>query len=224
MRANVLGDLRAEADGNMLSRAFLETADYRTLIETSDRTVIVGRRGTGKSALTLMLEAHWSHSDDTEVIKITPDEHQTIGVRPQIGLFGDSFTKIRAGARLAWRFALMMETTRCLAPRYRFSNTEGYAFLAKRVKRWSEAGRDIADRFRGTLKEVIDLSLTPEDRIGDLPKSLDLTLVEQALAEACQASKAIVVFLIDRLDEGYEPDDKGVGFVDGLVQAAIRSI
>lgn len=205
----------------MLSRAFLETADYRTLIETSDRTVIVGRRGTGKSALTLMLEAHWSHSDDTEVIKITPDEHQTIGVRPQIGLFGDSFTKIRAGARLAWRFALMMETTRCLAPRYRFSNTEGYAFLAKRVKRWSEAGRDIADRFRGTLKEVIDLSLTPEDRIGDLPKSLDLTLVEQALAEACQASKAIVVFLIDRLDEGYEPDDKGVGFVDGLVQAAI---
>jgi len=149
MRANVLGDLRAEADGNMLSRAFLETADYRTLIETSDRTVIVGRRGTGKSALTLMLEAHWSHSDDTEVIKITPDEHQTIGVRSQIGLFGDSFTKIRAGARLAWWFALMMETAQCLAARSKFLHTEGYAFLAKRVKRWSEAGRDIADRFRG---------------------------------------------------------------------------
>ena len=29
------------------------------------------------------------------------------------------------------------------------------------------------------------------------------------------------MFLIDRLDEGYEPDDKGVGFIDGLVQAAI---
>lgn len=80
----------------MLSRAFLETADYRTLIETSDRTVIVGRRGTGKSALTLMLEAHWSHSDDTEVIKITPDEaeaSQKIWNRCTAGALKDGFAK-----------------------------------------------------------------------------------------------------------------------------------
>jgi hypothetical protein len=50
-RPTILGDLRAEADGQMLRRAFLETADYRTLIETSDRPIVVGRRGTGKSAL-----------------------------------------------------------------------------------------------------------------------------------------------------------------------------
>jgi hypothetical protein len=57
--SNSLGDLRAEADIWMLGRAFLETAEYRTLIETSDRLLIVGRRGTGKSALTQALEHYW---------------------------------------------------------------------------------------------------------------------------------------------------------------------
>ena len=50
-RANLLGDLRAEFDRSMLTAAFLETADYKTLIDTTDRPVVIGRRGTGKSAL-----------------------------------------------------------------------------------------------------------------------------------------------------------------------------
>ena len=42
-RANVLGDLRAEFDQQMLKFAFLETADYKTLIDTTDRPIVVGR-------------------------------------------------------------------------------------------------------------------------------------------------------------------------------------
>ena len=45
--------------------------------------------------------------------------------------------------------------------------------------------------------------------------------IEESLATACKASNTIVVFLIDKLDEGYEPDDSGIGLIDGLVQAAI---
>ncbi|MDN2631819.1 hypothetical protein OB913_26430 [Klebsiella pneumoniae] len=43
----------------MLSSTFIETADFRTLIETDDRTIVVGRRGTGKSALFIQLNEHW---------------------------------------------------------------------------------------------------------------------------------------------------------------------
>ncbi|MGH8500714.1 MAG: hypothetical protein ACRERV_18165, partial [Methylococcales bacterium] len=67
IRPNALGDLRAEADSLMLQKAFLETADFRTLIETSDRTVVVERRGTGKSALTLQLEKFLKRSDGVQV-------------------------------------------------------------------------------------------------------------------------------------------------------------
>jgi hypothetical protein len=205
----------------MLRRAFLETADYRTLIETSDRTVVVGRRGTGKSALTLNLQRHWRRAGATHVVKIAPEEHQTIGLRPQVALFGDTFVKIRAGARLAWRYALIMEAASCLATTYKFSNSAGYQFLESRVRKWKSSGADTLDRYAATLRQVVETNLSPEERIGRLPIALDLTKVEAALAEACEGSHTTVAFLIDRLDEGYEPDDKGVGLVDGLVQAAI---
>jgi len=49
---NILGSLRAEADREMLKMAFLETADSSALTKTTDFNIVVGRRGTGKSALT----------------------------------------------------------------------------------------------------------------------------------------------------------------------------
>jgi hypothetical protein len=48
---NVLGALTAEADTAMLSTAFYESRNYRELVGGSDFRFVVGRRGTGKSAL-----------------------------------------------------------------------------------------------------------------------------------------------------------------------------
>ena len=221
-RPNALGDLRAEADLRMLKNTFLETPDYRTLIETSDRMIVVGRRGTGKSALAIMLERHWQRADDIEVVKLSPEEHQIFGIRPIVQLFGDSFNKMRAGSRIGWRYALIMETTQRLAPVYSFSRTKGFDVLRPHLKEWRSAGSSLADRYRGTLARVVDKSLLPaEARIGELPKSLDLTEVEQALEQACGQCKRSVVLLIDRLDEGYEPDGVGTGLIAGLVQATI---
>ena len=220
IRPNALGDLRAEADNEMLDKAFCETADFRTLIETSDRNIVVGRRGTGKSALTMQLQRHWEKSSHT-IIKINPEEHQTIGLRPKVSLFGDTFKKIRAGSRLAWRYALMMEAAQSLQSKYKFSKSDGFLSVKSRVNEWLANGDNIIDRYAETLNQVINLELMPEERISDLSKSLDLTKVEAALTESCSETKHTVVFLIDRLDEGYEPDDSGIGLVDGLVQAAI---
>ena len=47
---NVLGAARAEVD-TLLARAFIETPAYRALIQNTDYNFVVGRRGTGKSAL-----------------------------------------------------------------------------------------------------------------------------------------------------------------------------
>ena len=71
-RANILGDLRAEADHAMLQSAFLETADYKTLIETTDRPIVIGRRGTGKSALAYQLKQHWRNVSGAATISRRP--------------------------------------------------------------------------------------------------------------------------------------------------------
>lgn len=219
-RPNLLGDLTAEADGSMLNAAFLETSDYRTLIETADKIVVVGRRGAGKSALNRALLKHWAKTEAT-VVGIAPEEYQIIGVRPLVQLFGDRFTMIRAGTRLLWRYTLMMEALQALAMRASFASSDAYRSVEPHLRAWRRRGATIPDRFRNLLKEVLTTGHTPEERIGDLPKTLDLTLIEEVLAGTCDKKYPPVVFVVDKLDEGYEPDVIGIGLIDGLIQAAI---
>jgi hypothetical protein len=221
VRPNSLGDLRAEADGDMLSRAFLETADFRTLIETSDRTIVVGRRGTGKSALALRISGHWQGDNRVRVVRISPEEYHVIGARPLVNHFGGTFSKIRAGCRLVWLYTLMMEAAVSLAPKFAFANSDGYLAIRARAETWRSFGLTVPDRFSRLLDQTLDLSDSSERSIGKLPIDLDLRSVEKSLASACSDSRMTVVFLIDKLDEGYEPDEIGIGYVDGLVQAAI---
>ena len=205
----------------MLNGAFLETADFRTLIETSDRTIIVGRRGTGKSALAIKLEKYWSKSDDIQVIRVASEEYQTIGLRPWVSQFGPKFNLIRAGSRLAWRYSLMMESALRLSPKYKFKRTDAYGELYPRIDEWREYGRTIPDRLRMLLRKKIDMTSDVESRIGDFAVTLDIEHVTNTLARACETAGVSVVLIIDRLDEGYEPDDKGIGLIDGLVQGTI---
>src|SRR5437870_5778888 len=79
-KANILGDLRAEYDHAMLETAFYESPDYRSLIESGDRAVIVGRRGAGKSALFYRLRRYWQAAAHTTVITIAPEDYETISI------------------------------------------------------------------------------------------------------------------------------------------------
>jgi hypothetical protein len=75
---NLLGAAQAEADTPMLSRAFVETGDYQALRFTSDFSYVVGRRGTGKSALFARLKEHFE--DDVSVLLLTecPQDYEMI--------------------------------------------------------------------------------------------------------------------------------------------------
>ena len=204
----------------MLDKAFLETADYRTLIESSDRTVIVGRRGTGKSALTMKLETTWKTNPRVSILKITPEEHQTIALRPKIALFGDKFNMIRAGSRLVWKYALMMEIAINLSTNYVVRNSSEIKFLQDRLDSWRAKSDDILNRLSIALNEQIDHNAPPESRIEYLPKSLDLRKIEEKLRSIGETSGQQVVLLVDKLDEGYEPDASGTALIDGLIHAA----
>ena len=49
IRATLLGEQTAENDIKLLLPNFIETPEYRSIIETKDSTVVVGRRGTGRA-------------------------------------------------------------------------------------------------------------------------------------------------------------------------------
>ena len=218
---NPLGDLRAEADHAMLDAAFYTTADYLSLIESSDKVVIVGRRGSGKSALVYQLSRYWSDVPKTRVIPLLLDEDQVIGLNPILELFGDRYRLIRAGCSIAWRYCLIMEITDQLATHYRFDKIEGSKVLGRHLKEWRASGTSASGRIRATLRSRLSPDCRPEERVGDLSHALSLSEVERAFDSLSNAFAFNCVLLIDKLDEGYEPTDIGVGFVDGIVDATI---
>jgi len=73
IRASLLGDQIAENDVQNLNINFIETSAYRTIIESKDATVIIGRRGTGKSAIFYKLNEVWRQQKNYS-IPISPED------------------------------------------------------------------------------------------------------------------------------------------------------
>ena len=201
MKANPLGDIRAEADHEMLGHAFVETPDYKTLIGGSDRPIVVGRRGSGKSALSYRLTDYWREASRTHAIVLAPEEDQMIGLRPLIGRFGTKFSLLRAACRIAWRYALLMEIASDAARTYRFPDTTSTGLLRQHTKNWCRS-QGFSARLRSALQPAITRSGSPEDQIANLPAALQVNQVQDALVEVMPRLKTSFVVLIDKLDEG----------------------
>ena len=172
VRSNPFGDVRAELDHEMLNHSFYEWQDYKALFETNDRFIVVGRRGTGKSALTYQLRKVWSERKYISIV-IAPNEEQVIGLRPIAALFGTTVSKIRAGVKIGWRYAMFMEIAAALYEHYKTKReVEQRSVLLAHVRAWLSAGGNCIDRIRSILRTGLKTIGDPEDRIADLSSVL----------------------------------------------------
>lgn len=217
---NPLGDLRAEADRRMLNVAFIETPDFKTLISSTDRSVVVGRRGTGKSALTYHLGRHWKTQDNTTVVVITPEEDQIVGLRGLVSAFGEKFSHLRAGARIAWRYALLLEIASSLALHHKFTNAVTATELQNHVRRWRQLPNGASARLLSVMN-TLPKQHSPEATIGALASALHVNEIQELVIHLLDETRSEAIVLVDKLDEGYETDLIGVGIIDGLIQAGI---
>ena len=217
INVNRFGDVRAEHDHAMLDASFHESQNYRTLLESRDRFIVVGRRGTGKSALTYRLSKDWAARKYSTMI-IAPSEEQVIGVRPVAELFGDSITRVRAGIKLAWRYTLLLEIALQCEKNYKTSGEIAkYETLKAHLQNWRSRGDGPFQRMRATLRNRLNGIDSPEDRIAELPSLLQINRITEEVTALAQSLKQGIVVLIDRLDEGYEPDTIGIGIIDGII-------
>jgi hypothetical protein len=222
VRPNAFGDTTAENDHRMLIDAFVPTADFRTLIESDDRTVVVGRRGTGKSALYFQLQRHWGDDKKVVVLSFSPDDTEIIGFRSLLKPFSTSFNLARASTRLLWRYAMLMEIADYLSKNYKLAHlVENDDLVKEHLRRWNSAKGNFLTKCRSIAKSFLS-SESPEEAVGDLPGNLDLGRVEEKVLGLAAKSDRRFVLLMDRLDEGYEPDAIGIGIITGLAYASIE--
>ncbi|MCZ8095051.1 MAG: ATP-binding protein [Acidovorax sp.] len=222
MKSNAFGDTTAENDTEMLKSAFVATADFRTLIESDERTVVVGRRGTGKSALYLALQSHWKSDRKAMVIGFSPEDSEVIGFRSLLKPFSTSFSLARASTRLLWRYAMIMEVASHMKNNYKLSNLiDEDELVSNHVARWDSSKGDLLSKCRHIAKKYLSTD-SPEEAIGDLPVNLELSALENKIIKIIKSTDRKSIILMDRLDEGYEPDPIGIGIITGLVYASIE--
>jgi energy-coupling factor transporter ATP-binding protein EcfA2 len=214
---NAFGDVRAENDHRALDATFYEWQDYKTLFEATDRFIVVGRRGTGKSALTYQLNKIW-RSRHSPIILVAPNEEEVIGLRPLATMFGSTVSRIRAGIKLAWRYALLMEIGLNLQEDYKTrSQVKSSQLLTAHINAWRSKGGSCVGRLRSVLRESLRGVEGEENRIADLAGILQLNRLTEDVASVVGDANKQFVILVDRLDEGYEPDSVGTGIVDGIL-------
>jgi hypothetical protein len=127
---------------------------------------------------------------------------------------------IRAGARSAWRYALLAEAAQVLTRHYKFQHVPSSDVLRRHAEGWVPLGADLSMRLRRKLLQV-GAQVNASSRIAELPTLLELNVLQDAVDGTLRELQHDIVFLIDRVDEGYEPDELGVALVDALVLAAI---
>ncbi|NNM84437.1 MAG: ATP-binding protein [Phycisphaerales bacterium] len=204
----------------MLDRAFYRSADYKSLIESAERTLVVGRRGTGKSALVYRLTTEWNKLERTSIVQLAPEEDQIASLRERLSRFGDGFTHARAASKIAWRYALLMEVTENLAV-FGKAASALTPLLREHLARWRRPYAGVSAKLRNTLQALSDQQLSAADRLGDLAQKLQLSRLTSDVKELMSGVNRKVIFLLDRLDEGFEPDALGTAIIAGLTQAAI---
>jgi hypothetical protein len=216
--ANPLGDLRAEAD-RLLAQSFLETPDYTMLLATTERFIVVGRRGTGKSALFLMFTKYWSNDKHCSLIRWSPEEDQVLGLRPVFRHFGEAFTPIKAACKTATEAALLLDFLGALSAHYKFHKSPSADYVFSRLHAWKQSGQDTTERLRRTIQSHLADDQAPELQVANLGHALELQKLRDALHDALEATGQTCVLLVDRLDEGYQADTLGTAIIDGIIHA-----
>jgi GTPase SAR1 family protein len=224
INSNKLGNITAENDSGMLDDSFYETPDYRTLIESNDKIIVIGRRGTGKSALTYRLANDWSGNkhDKTKVFIISPEETQVIGLQPILNRFDSNFGLIKAAVRISWEACIYMKLLADFSSHHKFKKCQSCNEILTILKERYISEKNIAHNLRKVLHWALSKEETIEEAIAEMGDNLNVSLLKDCINEFVEDTNTEVKILIDCLDEGYQPDLKGVAYIAGIIQSTLN--
>lgn len=219
------GDPIAENEATSLADHFLETdAFQRTL--AGEANVLVGRKGSGKTAVFLQVRDISRSNKQNIVIDLIPDGYQLIKMKEFI-LDKLSFGTRKEVVAAFWEYVLWLEITykilekdemralrdQRLYPGYTklrelFEQRvdTGTGDFSERLKRLSQ---NVVDRFRGS--NIVDLELNQLDssKVLEAIYGQDVRTLREAVLDYLRL-KGFVLFLFDNLDRFWTPG----GFTD----------
>jgi hypothetical protein len=217
----LLGAAQAEADAHMLKRAFIETADYQALRFTSDFNYVVGRRGTGKSAIFGRLKEEFASDTSAILLAEQPEDYEMLELQSLLQPLSNEYRKLRPTTRLLWTAHFLLEATKAVAEHYRFSKSIQSIFLREYIKRQGiKAGMSATAHCAAALKEILDQNLSVEQVPAALAAKYEIAALTEALRDALEQTGQRVIAMYDRLDESWAPEVGPVAILGGLAKIA----
>ena len=221
---NILGELTAETDGRMLKEAFYESRNYRELVGGSDFRFVVGRRGTGKSAL--FKKVAEALQDTPEILLLTerPTEDKARAFQHELGKLASEYADVRMVTRLTWKVQVLSQVLEEILRQYKAARLEDFPELTEYPAAHSCIFKENGlARSLCVLRHVVENNAAGD--VAALPEKIAnefrISWLQNHVAEALRSLGRRIVFLYDGLDEGWMPNHIATGILGGLAMAAV---
>lgn len=204
----------------MLSKAFVETAEYRALVETQDFNFVVGRRGTGKSALFDRVNEHFHRHGKVFLYAARPQEHEALALQQAFAPYATTYNEMRALSRMVWKVHLLLLVAESLIAHYKAERSDQFIFLRdllldhKKLVSQPDATR-CADIIRFVAADQVNSS----ELMAALANQFQIARLQRAVQAILKDLNRISIVLYDGLDEGWYPDAPSTAVVGGLALA-----
>ena len=213
---NVLGNPRAESD-RLLEKAFVETVEFHALINTVDFRVVVGRRGTGKSALYQQLCRYYEKQPRIILHQETQQEHHALALQERLERLGCNYRTARAACRLFWRGYILSVISRSLRNHFKLKDSKVQLGIASYMSNHTTITQSIS-AYEYAIR-VLDATSnpTPTTLPGQVASLVEIDHIEDVVKRALEEAGCRAVLLFDSLDEGWQPSQIPTALLGGLV-------
>ena len=222
-----LGAPAAERDIQRgLTHYFVESEAFRR-VSSGAKTIILGNRGSGKSAIFQMLAVRARRVRNSHVIALAPEDYSyELLQRSLVTEAAGSWAKVGAYAA-AWKYMLYVLVMKALAKdAERVGKRDPIGRIARYVRDNHQLGQySTLSALVSYLKRLEGLKIGPLEagiKTRELEKLYKLEEINHLLPdlEAVLARQSVIV-LIDELDRGWDASEDAQSFVAGLFQACV---
>ena len=217
------GALAAEREANQLSDLFVPTVTFRNITSNSKKVILLGNRGTGKTAILSMM-ATQARKNKTIVIKLNPEDYGYEILSQSLKSEKEGMWAKQGAYAAAWKHLIYITAMKAVN-----ANSPGLKTgAAKRIYTYlrdHHANVDVnpigalisyLKRLEGVKLGKLEASLKARE-LQRLYRLEDIANLLEDLNNVC--ANCSVLVLIDELDSGWDGSEDAVAFVAGLFNA-----
>lgn len=229
LQSLTFGDPTAENEMTTLGAYYMQTDQFNRALR-GEVNLVVGRKGSGKTALFLQLRDRIRSDKRNVMVDLKPEGYQLIKLKE------DLLSYLTEGSRqhlitAFWEYLLLLEVTYKVLEKDRISHKHNHEIFdmyvaleaTYKVKNFSTEGdfserllvlsNRIASEYRAKFGESTDMKLTADD-VTSLVYAHDIRSLRQKLSDYLRSKESMWI-LFDNLDKGWNTG--GVDAIDTIV-------